>query len=180
MVNQLIIYLEVLTMKYYTGIGSRRTPVELSPTIIRLASKLNGLGYRLRTGDAYGADEMFSTSVLEADIYSVSSLKGLSPSALAKTSELVKAHHPADQLSDYSFRLHQRNALQVLGEGLDTPSKFIICWASGSKIDLDGRIADVNGGTGQAVRIAYAYGVPCFNLDYQPHFDRLTKWLKGE
>jgi cell division GTPase FtsZ len=52
-------------------------------------------------------------------------------------------------------KLHARNAMIVLGKNLDDPVDFIICWTPGGT---------GSGGTGQALRIARAYGIPVYDL----------------
>ena len=44
---------------------------------------------------------------------------------------------------------------QVLGEDLQTPTSFIVCWTKDGK---------ASGGTGQALRVAKKYDIPVFNL----------------
>jgi len=165
---------------YYTGIGSRSTPVAMAKVIGQIARKLfhdPELNYYLRTGDASGADRMFSSAV-PAEVYSVDSLRKITPEALAKTAQLVRDYHPLKLEADsYAFKLHQRNALQVLGPDLRTPSKFVICWANHSTFDSNGLLTSVGGGTGQAIRIAYAHGIQCFNLNHPPHLERIQKWV---
>lgn len=54
-----------------------------------------------------------------------------------------------------SMKLHARNGYQVLGDDLNTPVPFVLCWTA------DG---GPTGGTGQAIRIAEDRGIPVFNL----------------
>ncbi len=72
-----------------------------------------------------------------------------------------------------------RNVMQVLGRDCLSPASFVICWAPDSVLDEAGRVVDVAGGTGQAVRIAATYRVPVFNLAHPPHQARLDAWLAG-
>ena len=81
---------------YYTGIGSRSTPAAMAKVIGQIARKLfhdPKLNNYLRTGDASGADRMFSSAV-PAEVYSVDSLRTITPEALAKTAQLVRDYHP--------------------------------------------------------------------------------------
>jgi hypothetical protein len=57
-----------------------------------------------------------------------------------------------------------RNAMQILGEDLQTPTEFVIAWT------IDGRDS---GGTGQALRMADYYGIPIFNLFFSNIRERL-------
>lgn len=51
--------------------------------------------------------------------------------------------------------LHGRNAHQVLGLYLDHPVSMVLCWTPEGK---------GGGGTGQAIRIAEAYGVTVYDM----------------
>lgn len=95
--------------------------------------------------------------------------------------QYIKELHPAPAsvLSKDQFtRLMCRNVHQVLGYDLKTPVKMVICYANNSIFDENGNISDVEGGTGQAVRIAYKHHIPVFNLTHPPHLDRIKCWLK--
>jgi hypothetical protein len=52
-------------------------------------------------------------------------------------------------------KLMARNMYQVLGQDLETPTSFIVCWTKDGK---------ASGGTGQALRVAKKYNIPIFNL----------------
>jgi predicted Rossmann fold nucleotide-binding protein DprA/Smf involved in DNA uptake len=52
-------------MKYYTGIGSRETPEDILEFMKEIASKLESLGWILRSGGAPGADLAFENGVKE-------------------------------------------------------------------------------------------------------------------
>src|SRR3546814_15652105 len=75
---------------------------------------------------------------------------------LAKARELAAKHHPAwDRLKESAQNLHTRNMGQVLGPKLDKPARFLLPWT------VDG---GATGGTGQAIRICHALGIPVLNL----------------
>lgn len=48
-----------------------------------------------------------------------------------------------------------RNTYQILELDLQTPVEFVCCWTRNGEID---------GGTGQALRIAIDMGIPIFNF----------------
>ena len=52
-------------MKWYTGVGSRETPVEMQEFIKALAAKLAGMEFTLRSGGAKGADQAFELGWLD-------------------------------------------------------------------------------------------------------------------
>jgi hypothetical protein len=69
-----------------------------------------------------------------------------------------------------------RNAYQVLGMDLKTKSDFLVCWTVSGATDLSSNeIIRNSGGTGQAMRIAKAYGIPFFNLK-DKSFSDFEKW----
>ena len=73
-----------------------------------------------------------------------------------------------------------RNAFQVLGPDLRQPSVFVVCWAPESRYDDKGKIMSVNGGTGQAIRIAYDKNIEVFNLNVDKHLQKIQKYINEE
>ena len=65
-------------------------------------------------------------------------------------------------------KLHTRNVAQVLGDDCSSPADAVICWTP------DG---SDSGGTGQAIRIAWAYNIRVFNLHDE---EILAKFLNME
>ena len=67
-----------------------------------------------------------------------------------------------------------RNTYQVLDSALTPKSELLICWtpdAATSKTTIK------TGGTGQAIRIAYANNIQVWNLANQKHFNKICKTL---
>ena len=154
-------------IKYYAGIGSRETPIRVEPMIEEVGRILSRTGYILRSGGAPGADSMFEKyHTGEKEIYlpwskfnnngSKYYLESFSEDIIEKSMKIAKSYHPRwNQLSQAAKKLMCRNTFQVLGIDLNTPIDFIVCWTKGGTI---------NGGTGQAMRIAKGMGIPIFNL----------------
>jgi hypothetical protein len=69
-----------------------------------------------------------------------------------------------------------RNAQQVLGQNLDEPSKFVICWTPFDTEDAL-KISNKIGGTGQAIRIARAHNVPIYNLREKETWERMERFV---
>jgi hypothetical protein len=156
-----------LEKKYYAGIGSRETPVEIEPAIEEVAGFLGNLGFILRSGAAPGADFMFEKHCKgEKEIFlpwkgfngneSLLYLDSPDHNIINKAEEIARSFHPAwPRLSEPAKKLMTRNTFQILGSDLNTPVKFVVCWTKGGTI---------NGGTGQAMRIAKSLNIPIFNL----------------
>lgn len=75
--------------------------------------------------------------------------------------QIALRHHVAPeaiQKKQGMFALHTRNVFQVLGLGLNEPSKRLYCWAPPGKDEL------VTGGTRTAVSLAKHHKVPWVNL----------------
>jgi len=139
-------------VKYYSGIGARKTPVNILDMMQTLSSKLEKEGFILRSGGADGADTAFERGVEDPNHALIYTAQDLTPDAMQLTSKF----HPAwNKCSDYVKKLHARNTLIILGRDLKTPASFIVCWTQD---------AQVIGGTGQGIRIAQAYNIPVFNL----------------
>jgi len=153
-------------MRYYSGIGSRKTPKEIIPTIEEIATLLGEKGYTLRSGGADGADTFFEDYSNNKEIYlpwkgfnnneSELYLENMNPEIVNKAEEISKKFHPRwNSLNKAGRSLMTRNVFQVLGDDLKTPVDFVVCWTETGKIE---------GGTGQAMRIARNMGIPIFNL----------------
>lgn len=163
-----------MSVKYYTGIGSRETPKEIGELINKIAVKLEELDYTLRSGGAQGADTYFAEKVKNKEIFVPwkSFGEGIIPQETKFAHNLLKEIHPAyDKLSQGALKLHLRNVNQVLGKDLKTPSQFLICWA---KTDKQGVPL---GGTRTAWMIAKIYDIPCFNLAIEEDYNRIIKLL---
>lgn len=177
-------------MKFYAGIGSRETPSHILTLMCDLGRKLALDGWTLRSGHADGADQAFEKG---ADLargkkqiwlpwdgfngapryeetngwtHRVARLGG-------EDEEIAAAHHPAwNRCSRAARLLHTRNVGQILGSQIvhygsvndpdpeitvsrEPVTQFVVCWTK------DGR---ASGGTGQAIRLAQAFGIPVHNL----------------
>jgi hypothetical protein len=147
--------------KFYTGVGSRKTPESVLSLFTQWAKELNDLGYTLRSGGAAGADSAFEMGASDKrkEIYlpwrgfngNTSVLFTVSDDAMA----IARTLHPAWQsLSEGARKLMARNVYQVLGSDLKTPSEFLICYTpNGNEV----------GGTALAIRLARCNDIPIFN-----------------
>ena len=89
--------------------------------------------------------------------------------------ELASKFHPRwRERSPQERALLARDAHEVLGATLESPSDLVVCWTADGSLDGDGLLDD---GTGQALRIAAASGVPVFNLARPDH---LACWSADE
>ncbi len=148
-------------MLTYTGIGSRKTPFETLMDMRLIATVLEKFGWVLRSGGANGADQAFESGAdkykeiyLPWPRFNNSDSDLMSPSAEAM--KMVSSIHPAwNRCSTAAKVLHARNAHQVLGLDLKTPSNLLICWTPGGM---------PVGGTATAIRIAEMHNVPVYNL----------------
>lgn len=163
-------------MKTYAGIGSRETPPPILDVMKQTAVALAD-NRMLRTGGASGADTAFTKGAMgwcKVKNYSYSSrikvylpwrgFGGFDPDKHDFCTDIIpeeafdiaKDFHPAyNKLSDSAKSLMARNSLQVLGDSLDDPVEFIICYTP------DGL---ASGGTGQAIRIAEDMNIEVHNL----------------
>lgn len=150
-------------MTKYAGIGSRKTPANVCGYMRAKAREYADLGYTLRTGGADGADNAFLNGCRDAnghlELYLPwkgfnGHMAGFLPSKDAF--ELAAKYHPAwNNLTFGGRALHARNMHQVLGQLLNDPVDFIMCWTE------DG---GPSGGTGQALRLAADYKIRVINL----------------
>lgn len=175
-------------IKYaYAGIGSRETPFEIQAQMTVIATLLSEYGWLLRTGGAEGADSAFIAGCNDrADIYlpwegfngrrTIIQPPHFRQSVLPADPDfgiIASRHHPNwAACSPGAKLLHARNVPQVLGPRPRVQamwSKMVICWTKN---------AAGGGGTGQALRIARAAGIPIFDLADPTAAGRLQAFLE--
>lgn len=159
-------------MKYYTGIGSRATPEGVLRLMKNLGHSLGSSGYCLRSGNAGGADTAFyeghKKASNEYEIFlpwrkfgeekneKFIPLDDIDNELVQKAVDIASRIHPAwEHCSQAAKKMHARNAFQVLGPDLETPSEIAICWTKNGKIV---------GGTATAINIAKEHDIPVWNL----------------
>jgi len=148
-------------MKFYAGIGSRKTPLDALEWMRRIGEVLDKHGWTLRSGGAQGADDAFEAGhtqhkkiLLPWNGYN--GRTGIVPALTPEALQLARQFHPAwHKLSVGAQKLIARNGFQVLGPDLASPSQYVICWTPRGSGE---------GGTGQALRIAAANQIPILDL----------------
>ena len=157
--------------RIYAGIGARSTPGDVLALMTQLAAQMEQEGWRLRSGGAAGADSAFEAGVTNPANRAIylpgNSFNGrrAGPGGYVDSTrqpgweqalETVRQFHPApDRLSPFARNLMARNALQIMGPQMDRPADLVVAWTPGGA---------VTGGTGQALRMAGAFGIPVRNL----------------
>ncbi len=157
--------------KAYTGIGSRETPGKILTIMENLAMALKTQGWTLRSGGAKGADSAFERGAGSSkQIFYASD-------ATQAAMEIAQKSHPAwHRCSEYARKLHARNAFQVLGSDLKTPSRFVVCWTpDGASTHANRSI--ITGGTGTAISIAEPHSIPIFNLCNNHHLAKIEAFI---
>lgn len=165
------------SMKYFSGIGSRKTPSDICQLFGKISTHLCDVhGYTLRSGGADGADLAFEQTASNKDIYLPWKLFNNNESLLydvcddAKT--MAQTIHPKKTyLVGPSLLLHARNCYQVLGKDLNTPSDFLLCWTE------DGKTI---GGTATAIKLAIKHDIPVLNFGKMTHchFEQYLNFLE--
>ncbi len=171
--------------RYYTGIGSRSTPVSVKPLFIKIAMAMADKGFILRSGRAEGADTYFELGAgKHAELYRptkswVSHTPQGAPiyvptgELFEKALLLASTVHPAwGACNEYTRLLHARNTFQIYGQDLNIPSDLVIAYAEELKPDV------LKGGTGVAWAMAKASNIPRFNLYMPGELARLREHFK--
>ena len=159
--------------KYYSGVGSRNTPFEITNVMTDIASLLEEKGYILRSGHANGADLAFENGVYDKRNMKIylpyegfnggrSSNDGfiyveddITNEDYVRAYESLK-YHPKKYKMTHSTKIMMiRNYFQVHGINNEPSSMFNICWTE------DGKMV---GGTAQSIRLCNAANIPVYNL----------------
>lgn len=144
-------------MKFYSGIGSRKTPHEYLRRFKNLANELDKNDYVLRSGGAKGVDEAFKQNssnfvIFRSYDYYLGNIRQLYEPELLEEADSILAgvdHYiNIKKKSDYVYRSQLRNVFIILGEDLSTPSDFVICYSPGTQIGIE---------------VAEKYGIPVYN-----------------
>ena len=155
-----------MTTPNYAGIGARATPAAVLADMTEIARWLARTGWTLATGGAKGADTAFAAGAPAGqrtiwlpwrgyDGHRGPDCRVLSAEVLSKSMEIAAPLHPAwDRCSLAVRKLHARN-VAILGVTFDRPVDAVVAFTSGARVE---------GGTGIAIRIAEAHGIPVFNL----------------
>ena len=156
-----------MTNMVYSGIGSRESPPEILEMMTKIASKLETLGYILRSGSAKGADSAFQRGVSDP-----TKMEIYRPEHATKESiEFASHYHPAWHKVKVKDRpLHGRNVFIILGSDMELISDFVICYTPGG---------EYIGGTALGMRVANKLDIPIFNLYFQTSRERLEKFLNS-
>ena len=156
-----------MTTLRYAGIGARATPAAVLADMTVMAAWLARTGWHLATGGADGADSAFAKGA-PAEQRTIwlpwrgynghrgTGCRVLSAAELSVCMEIAAPLHPAwERCSPAVRKLHARNVAILLGEGLDRPVDAVVAWSERG---------EAVGGTGMAIRIAEARGIPVLNL----------------
>lgn len=172
----------------YTGVGARKLDPKKIQLVNRLGKRLDELGLTLRSGGAKGTDSEFERPVRRSkEIFRPADYTGRLPfghkivkgEMRERAIEIVAPTHPAwNKLPDYVKELHIRNVFQVIGEQLNHPSLFLLCWTEDGADGINKLTSTDTGGTGTAIRIANIYGVPVINLNRENSITELDKILR--
>lgn len=152
-----------------TGIGSRKTPPEVLEEMRKVGQWCREQGHTLRSGHAEGADQAFEEGAqerciaytpwegFEEDFKSkavIFPVQDLEPPARKKAKRTLRLHPSSknkhQNLGGAFNNIMIRNALQVMGEDMKTPSDAVVYWALASAL--------------QAVRVALHFHVPLVDM----------------
>lgn len=174
-----------MTELFYAGVGSRETPEQIQMLMQMEVARLAGLGYTVRTGGADGADNAFEVAAKASDrpcqVYLPwRGFNGRSGAVrgnfVAAEAMAAKVHPGWSFLSQGARKLHARNCFQILGEQLNRPVSFVLCWTKDgaqNESETNGK----TGGTRTAIVLADRLGIPVINMANEGWQGRLLNVL---
>lgn len=151
--------------KIYAGIGSRETPKEVLALFYKIGKSLARKNFILRSGHADGSDIAFENGCdsLNGQKEIWLPWKGFnnSTSKYVITNDSKAYGYAEENIQGFKYIKSQgakkciaRDVLQVLGEDLNTPVDFVVCWTEDGKL---------KGGTRHAINIATKNNISVFN-----------------
>lgn len=180
------------TLHWLTCVGSRATPMPYCRVMTKLGTAFARRGAGIRSGNAIGADQAWERGAWDAggpvESYTVKSKHGVDciplnalPSTVVKEARsIAQLHYPWwPRAKEYTRDLMTRNVFQVLGQDLAHPADALLCWAE-MPVIREGRVVDVAGGTGLAVRLATTHHIPVLNIQIASHLNVARNWYRNE
>jgi hypothetical protein len=169
--------------KYYTGIGSRKTPPNILNVMQSVAQQLEQQDFVLRSGAAEGADAAFESGCLSKKQIFVPwnnfNGKQMEYKVPLEAFEIASKLHPYwVSLSNPAQKLMARNVLQILGPDLNEKSLFVVCWTPDGCTSKATRTR-LTGGTGLAIALADENNIPIFNLKNEDHYNRILTYINN-
>lgn len=174
--------------RVYAGIGARATPPAVLAYLEEVAEGLARAGWTLRSGASPGADTAFERGALRGggavELYLPRRGFGAPRPRVEDRAARVTLAEPTTDAwrlaptfhpdwegvpADYRPSL-ARDLHQVLGPNLDDPVRWVVCWTPDGAVR---RTSARTGGTGQAIRVAVAHGIPVLNLRWPSHRARV-------
>lgn len=152
-----------------TLVGSRRAPFYIRQEAIELGEAFSELGYKARSGGALGMDtywlcqydpELATVYRHDDRSYDARTVNTTRLGAFDEAIDIINRIVPHIAYMDATARLlHYRNAFQVLGDDLRSPSDYLLYWSplkNGVPV----------GGTKTAVLLAKRVGIPVLHLEH--------------
>ena len=148
-----------------SGIGSRQTPQNVCDEMTKIGIWCRENNIYIRSGHAEGADWAFEQGSQENTVVYLPWV-GFNKQLVSKATtkcvdtkegrELASKFHPVfAKLSNSVKKLISRDGYQILGDNLNEPVNAVICFTPHGAIE---------GGSGQAMRIAKANNIPILNM----------------
>ncbi len=166
-------------------VGNRvQTPGDVLLKFYHYAFRLAKAGFKFRSGGAIGPDKAAEIGCIAGGgLHEIWRPKPERGNLMIKTPdwghylEAGKVHPIFDKIPKFAQDLHARNVGIVLGEDLDSPIQFMLCWTpDGAESDTE--VTKETGGTGTAIRLASRNNVPIFNFKNEDAESRFELFLK--
>lgn len=170
--------------RYYTGIGSNSTPIDILAKMETLSSYFAVIGYTLRSGNLSSVDLSFEKGCLresgKKELWMPKPYNGIKRNRTILCDPSKKHIELASSYSLDWENLSDRNKLaraatvgKVLGRDMNSPVDFVLCWT------IDGcerseKVSKKTGDLGLAINICQSIDIPIFNLK---NMNRLQEFL---
>lgn len=175
-------------MDAYAGIGAREISSSLKKEFIEIGKLLAQRKTILRSGGADGADLAFEAGCdfcvprgtkeifLPWKNFNHNSSSYVLPDPIPEEIVTITSRlypHWA-YVKEPVRRLHARNVMQILGQNLNTPSKFVVCYTERSYDD-----PSAIGGTLFGIKLAEEYSIPVYNFYIRGVREEFYRKLEG-
>ena len=164
--------------KPYACTGNQNCPPEIMEKFVRIAKKLEELGYTARVGGMDGIEDTVEKAINKKEVHLPFKDFNQKQSKFTYNSErafaVAKMFHPTfDSMKKGVQCFLAKNARLLLGDRMNSPALFLVCWSEDG-VESGKMKTNQTGFAGHPIAIAGALGIPIFNLARPDTEDRIN------
>lgn len=170
--------------KAYGVVANPDAPDNILSLIGAIATRLEAMGYTLRTAGGNGLEEAFEKTTETKEVYlpwrNFNNRQSKFTRNMPEANDVVRPFAPSfDTLKPAVQAIIASKAHTVLGKDLKSPIQFLITYTADGCETVGNKTAKT-GFSGTSIAIASSMRIPVFNLKNADAVDRLKQYLSSQ